>query len=1381
MMRQQISLVVEAQKSSGETWRHGKSERCRKPLGFRSLFTTLAVLLGLVIGCAAALAQSGVGSIQGTVTDSSGAVLVGASIHVVNQATGVASDEKTNSAGFYQVPGLFTGTYVISITAPSMKTSSQTLDLLVSQTAVVNVQLTPGAVTQQVTVNASLIQLTTTESGAVTATLDNERINELPMNGRNVSSLVAEITPGAESCIQGTACMNGAPANATEFVADGVTLRDNYQGGTYNNGVPDSGVDPDAIQEVQMEGINSSAEYSAPSTPVITTKSGTNQLHGTAFWTTRNSAFGEARSRSVPSNWSAPKDIRNEFGAAVGGPIVIPHLYHGKNKSFFFFAYERFSEPGKQIMNLSEPSSAMQGGDFSGLKNSAGVLQELYDPNTTASSANCPEPASLGSATPANTWCRTQFAGNKIPTTRESPVYKIMNLMNPPPTNSSINPLVGPNVTELYPTMTVEPQITLRLDHDFNEKNRVYLRYTENLGSFTGPHNGAEGYTLPVSSNGINIPANASNGYSGPGDLYAAALGYTHVFSPTFFSETILSLQQMPQQSIGSGSPNTDYESELGLPNNFGESGFPNIGGNGNLMMQKNGQQWGYGDSQSIEDVDENLTKIKGKHQVHFGVRYRYEGDKQHVDQQSDLVTFSGEGTALENPTTTPSSPGAYANTGNHDADAFIGSAGSYAVQFQYRYLHLHAMEFDGYVQDDYHFAHNLTISLGLRYEDHPSMWMWKGSMINFDLKNHAMVFPVSTTQLVANGVLTQAIVNGDEAVGAKFETAAQAGYNNKDLNNYPLVWGPRVGFAWQPFGNKWGTVLRGGLGRYDYIDPFRGVVPFAFKNNPLLVTYSEDYTSPDYTPQSGYQLIAPQNTSSSYDHTTTLAGGGTPVMGVNSTNAVNTGSLGTGVIQPGLTPAWYSHDYAPAYSEEVNFTVEQPMKWNSALRLSYIYTHGSNLKNVWWMNASPSQFTWEVQQAAIPPNSGAYGPYNYATGEGPYDNTTYGNGMAEEAKTGWSNYNALQVNYQKLYHSGVAWQVMYVWSKALRAGQMDAWGWSEDAVPYINFINSYQGNYAGAGPNQVTYAPYHGTFGVTPSVPPPPPAGTPNWGNYHSMVKWADYIEDAWNPPQHLQFNALVDLPFGRGKRYLGNVNKAMDEAVGGWRIAAEGHFIDAPFYPTGNNWGPTASTGTPGNSIHVYKKGMPITDCRSGICVKSYEWFNGYIPPTNVSGNVCAGSLSTTVSGLSSNWKPFSSPIDTECSAPSGGNANVDSYYGQNVVTMNGVKGQADGTVVGYNTSTSTFYNPEFSSVSPANPFAHEMLNGPLTFSSDMSLFKVFPIKEASDFRLSMDAFNVFNIQGTAVPSGGDGTVCVQAGGVGCSSANAPRKLQFTARLTW
>jgi hypothetical protein len=1306
----------------------------------------IAAALALAIGCSMTLAQSGAGSIQGSVDDATGAVIPGASIHVVNQATGVAVDTKSNSVGFYQVPDLFTGTYAVTITAPGMKTYAQTIELLVAQNAVINAVMSAGAVTQQVQVNAGIVQLTTTESGEVGTTLENARINQLPMNGRDIETLVNESTPGLDACSQAPSCANGLLPGGTVYEIDGVTLQSDEFGGTNagENAMPD----PDAIQEVRMETSGEGAQYATPATGVMTTKSGTNRLHGSFFETARNNAWGIAKSRQDPSNYAAPEYIRNEFGASIGGPIVIPHLYHGKDKSFFFFAYERYSLAQLGYEQGDVPTTAMRNGDWSGLVNSSGVLQALYDPNTTQSAAK--------------NWARQTFSSefsegpgsgpsncngdtNCIPITRISPLAQIIYAISPPPTNTQ-NPLVTDNINIPSPGYTVAPNITFRLDHEFNENNRAYLRYTENTeGTNIGLRNnqGDEPITIAATVNGTSYPAALSGEANSPSALYASAAGYTHVFSPTFFAETILSQQWLNESNKAGGpSPNLDIASEFGLPNNFGLKGFPDLTAS---IRDIEGTEYQYWITGIISTIDENLTKILGKNQMQFGARYRHERVGYQTNQDLDHVDFGAYATGLLNPSTIAN--GTYtatSNTGYSDADQFLGAAEDYTLWLEPPYVHFHDMEFDGYFQDNYHVARNLTLNLGLRYEAHPALWMKNGTIVGFDLKNDAEVLGAPISTLIAQGYTSQAIITNIEDDGGKIETAQQAGLPSALTNNYDFNFLPRFGFAWQPE-QKWGTVLRGAYGRYIYPVPSYFTVDQISSVAPFDANFEESYISAAQAPDSlaDYLLRSAQTSAS------TPAPGVPPIAGLNSSGVVNTNS--TTAILPGSTamdPSFLDPSDAPDFVTEANFTIEQPMKGNSALRVSWNFSHDSNVWEDYYLNEHPSSYVWEMNTGKAVPNGSVIGSNQYsATATGPYDQTTWSGTMREVTKNGWTTDNMLQANYQRLYHRGIAYQISYIWSKPMHTGGES--GSNGYVYPSANYIYS--------AVSTMTPLPTDNNAVLIPTLPPPQPAGTAPYAYYKELNKFENYEVDTAFPKQEIKFNGLVDLPVGRDRWLLHNANRFMNELVGGWQVAGDGNIHSQDFTVGASNWGPT-------NPLHVYKHGMPVTDCRSGTCFKEYEWYNGYLAPTVVSGNVCAAQSGTkVVSGLSSSWAPYQLPLDTTCTA-----TTTDKYYGANDVDIT-LPGGSPAEIA---------YSPG----SDVNPFTKTVLNGPFTWTADASLFKVFPIKESMNLRFNMDAFNVFNYQGQANPSGTDGTTpCTTPGGVGCSSPNSPRQIQFTLRLSF
>jgi len=1312
-----------------------------------AVIVAVAVTFGAVLSGSLALAQSGAGSIQGTVTDSTGAVIPGASIRVVNQATGVAANTKSNGTGFYQVPGLFTGTYTVTISAPGMKTQNQNIDLLVAQTAVIDAVVTAGAVAQQIQVNANTVQLVTTTSPTLSATLDNTRINQLPMNGRTIIALIGETTPGLTGHYGPGTIANGLLEDTSiEYVVDGVPLINLNFGGP-NTTTQSQYPDPDSIQEVHTETANSSAQFEAPATGVIATKSGTNSLHGTAFETMRNNGVGIARSRSNPSSFVAPILIRNEFGASAGGPIRIPHLYNGKDKSFWFFAYERYSLVQTSFESVFVPTAAMRNGDFSATYGS-GVYTQLYDPATTAPNVACPTPkwnsdgtSVWNGGTPVNNpYCRMPLgnglggdpANNQIPKGRLDQTTKILYDMTPQPSNSLSPFNSSGNLSATNPSRVIVPTITFRVDHSFGDKDKAFIRYTSNDQTNIALRNYPKASPATLAADGI--PAGAS-GYQSINDAqFAAALNYTHVFSPTFYSETVAA-QQWFYQYVGGGgadaSPDTNYESKFfGLPNNFGETGFPVICGS--CLMPFGGTQYQYYEDQIIFNYDENLIKIIGKHQLHFGGRYRRERFSYLPSRQNDSANFDATGTSLED-TTSGTSYNGLSRTGHTEADFFLGDASLYSVTLEPPQGHGHDMEWDGYFQDDYHVARNLTLNLGIRNTYIPGFWTKDGLETTFDFKNSAFVMTNPTSYYVSKGYTTQAIINNLQNIGVKFETSANAGFPSTNNGN-KNVFEPHVGFAWQPFGDKYGTVLRGGYGKYVFPTGTRYSWENGFAGFPFVQNYQQNYNSAAQSPdgQNNYLVRNPQNV----------------FMGVNDQNVVNTTT--TTAILPGFSGATIvglSPDYPPDQAQEASFTVEQPLNGNSAVRLSYVFTHGSNLDQTFAVNQALSPFVWDMSTGTPPPTGGAstIGTNQYQpVALGPYNNITYGN-LSYYGKTGYSNDNAFQVNYQRLAHHGFGYQFIYVWQKAF----------SGDGTLYNP--QDYLG-VRGTDPN-TTFGPVVGGGSVfTPGgTPPKSPSGQPSWQTWRGLTHFEGYAVNGGNPQQLIEFNGIANLPFGTGKRFLGNSNRLLNELVGGFQLAGDGSVTGQYFAPIVSHWGQI-------NPIKVYKHGLPIQDCRSGTCLKGYEWFNGYLGPTVLPAPL-GTCTSKCVTGLPASWVPFEAPINNTPGTTDYGNDNV-------LVSSPALLASNKGAPV------KVAYSP---GQSGNHPYSKTVLAGPKYWSADLSLFKVFPITERVNLRINLDAFNVFNVQGDPTPNTTDGTELVQPGGLGASSKNTPRQLQLTARMTF
>jgi hypothetical protein len=1076
------------------------------PIGKYARFALLVACMALPLTLSA---QSGAGTIQGSVQDVTGAAIPNCAIHIVNQATQVVNDATSNGTGVYVVPGLFAGNYSVTFSAAGMKKYSTVVEMQNGKVVVLDPKLSVGDVAEQVTVSAETLQLATYDSGVVSTQLDASRIDQLPQNGRNVLGLAQKTVPGVEGNGQR---VNGLMPEGMEYSLDGAPMTNRNFGG--ENTAQAILPDPDAVQEARFETLNSSAQFATPATVIITTKSGTNLIHSSMFETARNNYFGIARARQDPANFAAPHLVRNEFGATIGGPIVIPKLYDGKNKSFFFFAYERFSERRASNQLVTVPTIAMRNGDFSGLINGAGLQQVLYDPQTTQSAAN--------------NYARTPFPNNQIPISRISPLAKTLYAATPLPLTTD-NPLVNSNFNAVNNVSQTVPNITFRLDHVFNQSNRVYVRFTDIDQQQQALRNYPS--NSPANIAGGGLPAGATGFQQIPVQTVSYSMGYSHIFSPTLFSETIVSQQWQRQYVVGPPVSLDNYEKILGLPNNFGQVGFPAIGAN--LVMPYGGSQWYYGMSQMLATIDQNFNKVQGRHQLAFGGRVRHERFAYLSDRSPDQVSFSNQATAIYDPTT-GANYGAKPNTGYADADFFLGAASSYSQSKNAPFNQSTLREYAFYIQDNWRVNNHLSINAGLRWEMHPAPHARDNNYTTFDLKNDAIVLPKPISEFISNGYTTQALVTNLQNLGAKFETPQEAGLPASGFQSSLKNILPRIGFAYTPvFGPK-GLVVRGAYGEFVYPVPVRNSIRYLTSNYPFTASYSQSYTNASQSPDGlpNYLLRAPQSV----------------IAGQNSVNVVNSNS--TTALLPGINIGTsLASDYPPAKVREANMTIEQPFHDGSVFRVSYVFTHGLNLDQNYQYNNAPSTYVWEATTGTIPP-TGTFA----SVATRPYDNKTWG-GNVISMKTGWSNDSALQLNYQRPFRNGVGYQIFYVYSRAFRVGG-----------------NTFRDNALYPAQN---FAP-----GVL-------PAGLDVGTTLHpsrALNRYENYRVDTAIPLHHITFNGIYELPFGKGKRFLGNSNKFVNAVFGGYQVAFTGQVLSQAFSVGAGNWGASSN-------VKLYKSEVPIT----------------------------------------------------------------------------------------------------------------------------------------------------------------------------------------------
>ncbi len=527
-----------------------------------------------------AMTQVLTGTISGTVTDPSAAIVPGASITIVNADTGVTAWRgTTNESGVYRAPTLPVGRYDVSVELAGFKRADVTgINLTVDQRAAVNVVLVPGGVTETITVAGESVAQLATESSSLGNTFNMSQVQDLPMPDRNILNLLS-LTAGVSSGGDATGInanqlsINGSRTLNSEFTVNGVSVVSGSTGGVQT--LPST----DAIREVNVLTSAYSAEYGRSSGGMVTmvTNSGTNKYHGGIYEYFRNEDLNANNFFNNLRGDPRPQDRYNLFGAKLGGPLRIPKLYEKKETTFFFFNYEglRRSTPYANISSI--PDAAFRSGDFS--------LSPIpiYQPGTS-----------------------TPFPGNKIPTALIDPaaakIMSVLPLPNSPGSGDAANGRTVNNLVEVGSTKPSKNSQTVRIDENVSDRARIfaivnhYSSTSQGEPTIPGP---LENSTGPSVTTGVQV-----------------TLGYTHTWTPTFFTEMRfgffrnnseilppslgLNVQEVLgiQRSVGPASPT------------FNINGWHQLGLNSNTLRSQ---------------IDNNFqpsiaaSKVWGNHLVKFG------------------------------------------------------------------------------------------------------------------------------------------------------------------------------------------------------------------------------------------------------------------------------------------------------------------------------------------------------------------------------------------------------------------------------------------------------------------------------------------------------------------------------------------------------------------------------------------------------------------------------------------------------------------------------------------------------------------------------------------------------------------------------------------
>ncbi len=763
--------------------RHDASSPRFQPF-MRWIANAVALLLTFALATIAGRAQSTQGSIFGVVKDSSGALVSGANVTLTSAEAGVSRTTKTNGSGDYEFSDVQAAHYSIEIEAPSFERwITSGVVLAVRQQLRVDATVAAGGVQQQVTVNADAASAIETDSPTISGVFTADDAANLPVNtrasfsGTSAYNILGTL-PGMQADASGFS-LQGALPYQTDVTIDGLTAKNTGGSSVIGDAFPST----ESISEIRADGALNNAEYGDPGQVIVTTKGGTNLLHGSAFWYYQSSAF-DAIAYTYPVTLTKPDLHGDTFGGSLGGPVVIPHLYNGHNKSFFYGGYEGWRHPAQVVLSAKVPSTLMKQGDFS--KYTSSTFTGLTNPFTGAS------------------W------GTQVPSGSISTIAaNILQTFYPDPT-----PALG-DVTSFTDDGTANwqknvdasahsDQFDVRGDQYFgsNQKFLLWGRFTWKNFPTISPEllnvpselNQNKTRVIKVDSNWTILPSLINEGGFGLTYYNSAA---TNSFDGTAF---------------------TQAQGWQGLQHLF-YNGIPEMDFN-NIRSLSADRISGVNQSKTF-DYNDVLIWTKGKHTAKFGFNV------QRLISLSPLG-FNGADNYGTYQFNTSKSEGQF--TGVYFADFLIGTPHETfydVVQEDNDGLSYH---YHFFAQDDWRVSPRLTLSYGLRYELHPGYYDKYGDIGNFDPSvplAARVIYPQGKQALLAQGFLASAnacdpdgvtqtnnaTVNGAPCM--QVTGNSDAGYP-AGLKKYPhLRFMPRLGFAYRPFSNdKW--AIRGGFGMYN-------------------------------------------------------------------------------------------------------------------------------------------------------------------------------------------------------------------------------------------------------------------------------------------------------------------------------------------------------------------------------------------------------------------------------------------------------------------------------------------------------------------------------------------------------------------------------------
>jgi hypothetical protein len=725
---------------------------------------TISALLALTLVVIPAQGQVERASIIGNVTDKTGAALGGVAVTVTQEETNTAITVTTSETGAFTAVNLIPGSYTISASHPGFAPITyRNFVVQVSQQARLNFVMELGALEQSVEVTAAA-PLLQTENASVGQVIGSAALNQLPLNGRNFVQL-AVLAPGVTGLDYSQPNTINSGQRPDELRPGGTTLTANGAS-NYSNQVLLDGIDDtemishtfvvrpsvEGVQEFKVLTNNPGAEYgrAAGAIAVLTTKSGTNQMHGSVFEFLRNDkldAFNFFANRSL----AKPPYKLNQYGGSIGGPVILPH-YSGKDRTFFFADYEGFREVAGAPQVLTVPTAAMRAGNFAGV-----VPNGIYDPLTTR-----PNPAGGPNI-------RDRFPGDVIPQNRFQAIGAALVNLYPMPQTSA---LVNNYVTTLIKRSNIH-RGDGRLDHQLSSKETLFLRYSVDWADIRMP----ETFNTDIGGN--------ENSFSGTDAVHGHSLvaAYTRSFNATTIGDFRYGLTKFHGGLVPNVLTNPVWKTIPGRLDSdpyqpsapiVSPSGYAGLGNPRSAPLIRD---------QRMHEAIGNLNALRGAHNLRFGVDFRFRGSGETASPPGESAF--GRWNFDPSYTRNPASPG---GTGDAIATMLLGFPIALRRDvFLPGSAYLHTNELNFYVRDDWRITSKLTINLGLHYEINTPFREVDNKWANFD--------PARARVLIADqpGVSPTANVMTDyKAIGPRVAFAWQATAKTVIRGGYGIFYDPQ-------------------------------------------------------------------------------------------------------------------------------------------------------------------------------------------------------------------------------------------------------------------------------------------------------------------------------------------------------------------------------------------------------------------------------------------------------------------------------------------------------------------------------------------------------------------------------------------------------------